>query len=100
MTMRQMITATYTRGVLQPTQKLNLAEHETVHLWLVRPAEDIEQSEAARALGALRAAGLVQPPSGAPPADPVPAARRQELARILAEGGPLSEVIIEDREQR
>jgi hypothetical protein len=47
---------------------------------------------------ALMAAGLVRPTLPRPDVQPVSEERRRELARILGAGGPLSELIIEDRD--
>lgn len=95
--MRQMITAVYEQGVLHPLARLRLSEGETVRLWVLESAEGPEQDESERALYALVAAGLVRPTPPRPDVQPVSEERRQELARVLAAGGPLSEQIIEDR---
>jgi predicted DNA-binding antitoxin AbrB/MazE fold protein len=96
--MEQIITAVYERGVLQPLVKLRLNEGETVRLWILESEEGAEQNEARHALHALMAAGLVRPTLPRPDVQPVSEKRRRELARALAAGGPLSELIIEDRD--
>jgi len=95
--MGQMITAVYEQGVLHPLARLPLSEGKTVRLLVLESPEGTEQDEARRALHALMAAGLVQPTPPRTDVQPVSEERRQELARALAAGGPLSELIIEDR---
>ena len=53
-----------------------------------------------RAEAALIAAGLVKPSSPQPGLRSVSQDRRAELARLYADGGPLSEVIIAERDGR
>ena len=52
-----------------------------------------------RMLREMKAAGLVEELRGAPPPN-VSAEERARLAKVLGRGRPLSEIIIEDREDR
>ena len=94
----EIITATYEKGVLRPTQPLGLREKQTVRLQLL-PDEWVDEAE--EIVGLLLAAGLLrQPPRRTPkPPDPVSADERRRLAQMAgsAEGRPLSEIILAER---
>ena len=91
-------TAIYENGVLRLLTPISLPEQARVRLAIL--GEEEPGSELRRAEAALIAAGLVKPASPQPEPRTVSRARRAELARLYAAGGPLSEVIIAEREGR
>lgn len=98
--MSEIITAIYEKGLLRPTEPLNLREHQTVRLQVLGD----ELTEGERVLALLTAAGMVQikrTPTGCPP-DPVSADERRRLAQVLGRipGKPLSEIVIDERGPR
>ena len=90
--------AIYENGVLRLLTPISLPEHARVRLAIL--SEEEPEDELHRARAALIAAGLIRPesPQVAPAA--VSQVRRAELARLYAAGGPLSEVIIAERDGR
>ena len=91
-------TAIYENGVLRLLTPITLPEQARVRLAIL--GEEEPGSELRRAEAALTAAGLVKPTSPQLEHRTVSRARRAELARLYAAGGPLSEVIIAEREGR
>ncbi len=91
-------TAIYENGVLRLLTPVSLPEQARVRLAIL--SEEEPGSDLRRAEAALIAAGLVRPTSPEPELKPVSRARRAELARLYAAGGPLSEVIIAERDDR
>ena len=91
-------TAIYENGVLRLLTPITLPEQARVRLAIL--GEEEPGSEGRRAEAALIAAGLVKPAGPQPEHRTVSRARRAELARLYAAGGPLSEVIIAEREGR
>jgi hypothetical protein len=63
-------------------------------------ADDEAEDTLHQAETVLIAAGLVQPASSSASIRTVSRVRRAELARLYAAGGPLSEVIIAERDSR
>ena len=123
--MSQTITAIYADGVLRPLTPLSLAEQTQVEVEIKRingaaaPAANaqtagLDQSkdhprapqsaatdERARIHQILIAAGLVtERPPVPPPSPPLSAEEEERLGRLFAVGKPLSEIIIEEREDR
>ncbi|MGH9845695.1 MAG: antitoxin family protein [Blastocatellia bacterium] len=101
--MNQIVTAIYADGVLRPLVPLELPEQTEVELE-VRPAATPENSalaERIRVHQILVAAGIVvnHETWRALPEDPVSEEEQQELDRAFAGGKPLSEIIIEEREE-
>ncbi len=94
------VTAIYENGLLRPLTPLKLRERERVRLQILPAEESPETVE--RALNALASSGLITLCPGRSDVAPLPAERRQEIARTLAAapGKPLSEIIIEDRGRR
>jgi hypothetical protein len=92
------------QGLLIPHAALrdwNVNELEAVRrkqTILVRPRRDATDPRA-KVRQALRAAGLLYKPDWETPPD-VPPEERARLAKKLAQGQPLSEVIIAEREDR
>jgi predicted DNA-binding antitoxin AbrB/MazE fold protein len=95
------ITAIYENGVLRLLDPLNLPEHAKVHI-SITPLPEPADAEAHRRQmrEALVAAGLVLPQPAALQGQPLSEQERDELARRIPAGRPLSEMIIEEREGR
>ncbi len=100
--MGQTITAIYEQGILRPLKPLVLAEHSQVEIQILETTSSVEDENniRRRTEEALIAAGLIKPL--APPSDlpHILPERRQALARLYAAGGPLSELVIAEREGR
>jgi len=100
--MTETVTAVYEHGVLRPLTPLHLPEHSQVEIEvrvIQRPPDAPTRREQVRA--ALDAAGILAPATP-PTVSPLSEAERAALADHLAVPGatPLSQVIIEDREER
>lgn len=90
--------AIYENGVLRLLTPVSLPERARVRLAILseeEPEDEVHQAEAA-----LIAAGLVKPASLQVAHRSISQDRRAELARLYAEGGPLSDVIIAERDGR
>jgi len=96
--MTEIVVAVYEKGVLRPLQPLNLKEQQTVRLQVL-PEES--EDEAEEVIQALVEAGLLTPPPGYSEVAPISEEERHELAEILgqAPGKPLSEIIVEERDE-
>lgn len=101
--MGQRITAIYEDGVLRPLSPLELPEHSQVEIDIHqlssatdRPAHRDQVNQA------LVKAGLSLPSidTTARAATQLSPERREELAQLFSVGGPVSELISEDREGR
>jgi predicted DNA-binding antitoxin AbrB/MazE fold protein len=99
MKMNESIAVIYEGGVLRPLQPLALPEHTRLEVQLVRrrrPTSDQRKL----AYDALQAAGII---SAQGPAEDLPTISEAQLAaaaRDLSVAGPLSELIIAEREGR
>jgi len=91
-------TAIYENGVLRLLTPVSLPENARVRIQIL--AEEESHDELRRADEALIAAGLVKPAPAATDTVHVSRARRAELNRLYATGGPLSAVIIRERDAR
>jgi hypothetical protein len=69
------------------------------HAIIIRPKTQPTTDLRERMLTQMKAAGLIEELRGPPPPQ-VSAQERARLAKLLAQGKPLSEIIIEDREDR
>jgi predicted DNA-binding antitoxin AbrB/MazE fold protein len=103
--MNQVITAIYADGVLRPLVPLELPEQTEVVIE-VKPivktngAAASAMDERARIHQALVDAGLVQERRfPTPPSPPISEEERERLGRVFSVGKPLSEIIIEEREE-
>ena len=97
--MNETITAIYENGVLRPITPLALPEHSTVQLWIQStPLDDAAETHRREVVAALAAAGLRLPTPDASQAMPLSEAERDDLARRIPAGRPLSGIIIEERE--
>ena len=96
------ITAVYENGLLRPLTPLTLPEHAQVRLQVLPNRDEESPAEHRRRVHeVLVSAGLSLPAAPVmPEARPLSAERREELARILAAGGPLSDVILTERDGR
>ena len=96
--MQATATAVYERGTLRLLTPLVLPERARVHIQVVEAEPD--EDEGQRVEAALLASGLVRPSKPAQSVRHISKVRRAELAKLYAVGGPLSEVIIAEREER
>lgn len=110
--MVEVITVLYENGVLRPLTPVKLREHQRVRIQIIseeaiapseRPREDANQHQAVeRLIQRLVNAGLMAPRISRPvPPDPVSEEERRELADLMgsAPGKPLSEIIMEERDE-
>ena len=90
-------TAVYEQGALRLSAPLSLPEHTQVKvaIWQVQATDDLQRAEEA-----LLATGLVTPPDVNLERSKQPEPRLAELAEIYAVGGPLSDRIIAERDER
>ena len=97
--MSQQITAIYAGGVLRPLTPLEFPEQTQIELevrQVTAPAED----ERGRVLRLLAEAGvIINKPYEAAPPSLLSDEERASLGRRFAVGKPLSEMIIEEREE-
>lgn len=101
--MAQRITAIYEDGVLRPLSPLELPEHSQVEIDIHQVASTTDRPEHRDQFNqALVRAGLSLPSidTTARSATRLSPERREELARLFSVGGPVSELISEDREGR
>ena len=99
--MEQTVTAIYENGILRPLDPLDLPEHARVQLSITAlPPPVAAEVHRHQVRAVLIAAGLALPESAAQPVQPLSEQEREELARRLPVGRPLSEIIIEEREGR
>jgi predicted DNA-binding antitoxin AbrB/MazE fold protein len=101
--MAQRITAVYEDGVLRPLSPLELPEHSQVEIDIHQVSSAIDRpAHRDQVNQALVKAGLSLPciDTTAPAATRLSPERREELARLFSVGGPVSELISEDREGR
>jgi len=97
--MGQAITAMYEQGILRPLTPLRLKERSLVQIQVVSEplVEDTEREETLRV---LMEAGVIRPHPAAPPRLPVDEVRLAAARRALGAAGPLSELIIAERDGR
>lgn len=103
--MELVITAVYENGVLRPLTPLELPENTPVELAIrAMPSEAVEDDEShrGRVREALIAAGLALHSRVEPTAVQglLSEVEREALARRLPAGPPLSQIILEEREER
>jgi predicted DNA-binding antitoxin AbrB/MazE fold protein len=96
--MNETITAIYENGVLRPITPLDLPEHTEVQVSIKTPAATGTEAHRRHVIDVLAAAGLVLPALAPPPTPPLSEEERNDLARRIPAGRPLSEIIIEERE--
>ena len=91
------IAVVYEQGVLRPLHPLNLPDHTKLEIRIVN-AFDEETTEADKAYQVLYQAGLVQPALSIH-VDPIPERELQRAADAFGQAGPLSDVIIAERDE-
>jgi len=97
--MKETIAAIYEQGVLRPLTPLVLPEHTRVQIQVLVPALAV-QEERHRVRQTLLEAGVIRPRTLTEPVQPVSEAQLAAAADALAAAGPLSELIIAEREGR
>jgi predicted DNA-binding antitoxin AbrB/MazE fold protein len=97
--MSETITAIYEGGILRPLVPLHLPEHAQVQVRIITRRQD-SRGERQRVREALLAAGIIH---RRPAVDLTSMVSEEELAaaaNALGKAGPLSELILAEREQR
>jgi len=97
--MDRTITAVYENGVLRPLTPLSLPEHSQVELQLIKPASAVED-ERRQVRQALLAAGVIRLQPATEPTQPVSETELSAAAQALGQAGPLSDLILAEREGR
>lgn len=97
--MNETIIAVYERGVLRPLQPLELPDHACVQVKIIKQPSRI-QKERRRVQRALLNAGVIGPRTSVGSIPQVSEAQMDAASRSLAAGGPLSELIIMERNGR
>lgn len=100
--MIEMTRAVYESGTLRLLEPLNLPEHAQVRVQVELVTDEQLADELDRARVWLRRRGLTAPvpDSVQRRAHPVSEAERDRLANVLGAAGPLSDVIIAERDER
>ncbi|MBM3129148.1 MAG: DUF104 domain-containing protein [Chloroflexi bacterium] len=102
--MERTITAIYEGGYLRPIQSLDLPEHQPVQIRIVEPERGApskwSRTEYARALRVLQRHGLLDKMPQPNGRRRISEKRRRALARTLSAGKPLSEIVIEERDEK
>jgi len=98
LTMRIQAIAIYEQGILRLLTPVTLPEQARVRVQIVE--EQDTEDDLHRAETVLIATGLVKPLNPPPGLKTISRIRRAELAHLYAVGGPLSEVIIAERDTR
>ncbi len=97
--MSETITAIYEQGVLRPLIPLALPEQTKVQIQIIAPFSTV-QDERGRVRQVLLKAKLIRPYSPVESIEPVSETRLIAAAEALGKAGPLSELIIAEREGR
>lgn len=97
--MGQAITAMYEQGILRPLMPLRLKDRSLVQIQVVSEPL-VEGTEREETLRVLIEAGVIRPHPPAPPRVPVDEVRLAAARRALGAAGPLSELIIAERDGR
>ncbi len=97
--MTKTITAVYEEGVLRLLMPLPIPERTRVQVQIVAQLPEPEQQRH-RIHQALLEAGIVRPRHLVEPAQPVSEAELETASEALAAAGPLSDLIIAEREGR
>ena len=91
-------TAIYEKGTLRLLTPVILPERARVRVQIEE--EDKAEDDVQRALAVLEASGLVKPQMQPQGTEIISTARRAELAQLYAAAGPLSEMVIAERDAR
>jgi len=97
--MGQAITAMYEKGVLRPLMPLRLKDRSLVQIQVISEPQT-EEAEREEALQALLEAGVIRRHPPAPQRVPVDEGRLEAARKALGAAGPLSELIIAERDSR
>ncbi len=97
--MSQTITAIYEHGVLRPLAPLSLPEHAQVQLQIITPPANAKD-ERDQVRQTLQTMGVIQIQPPLPTVSPVSEAELSAVATALAQAGPLSELILAERDGR
>ena len=97
--MNETITVVYEQGVLRPLAPLPMPEHTRIEIQIVEPSLPVEE-ERHRVRQVLLAAGVIRLQPSAEAVPSVSEAQLAAAASALAAGGPLSELIIAERDGR
>lgn len=97
--MSETVTAVYEKGVLRPLTPLSLPESARVEIQIMSQAPG-SQEPRQQVRQALTEAGLVRPRPVSQPVEPVSEAQLAAAAEALAQAGPLSDLIIDERNGR
>ncbi|MGE0083890.1 MAG: antitoxin family protein [Desulfococcaceae bacterium] len=94
----QIVSAVYEHGQIHPLEPLNIHENQKIKIQII-PETVSDRSE--QIIQFLIQIGLLTPPQGYSQITPVSEEERSRLAEILAQAAskPLSEMIMEEREQ-
>lgn len=95
--MNETITVVYEQGVLRPLMPLSLPEHAHVQIQIIASGPIAGKDEVRRA---LMDAGVIRPRSQIEPVSPVSDKQLTAAGKALAVAGPLSELVIGEREGR
>ncbi len=93
------VEAIYKEGILHPLKPLLLPEQARVQIQIIRQTPAIK-SERQHARQALLKAGIIHPHHSVESKDAVSEAELSAAAHSLAMAGPISELIIADRDKR
>ena len=96
--MNKTISTVYERGVLRPLTPLSLPERTRVEIKIV--AQSTDEDERQRVRRVLLDAGVIRLRSQTELVQPISEEQLLETATVLAEAGPLSELIIAERDGR
>jgi predicted DNA-binding antitoxin AbrB/MazE fold protein len=97
--MGQAITVMYEKGVFRPLMPLRLKDRSLVQIQIISEPQ-AEEAEREEALRVLREAGVIRPHPPAPQRVPVDEGRLEAARKALGAAGPLSELIIAERDGR
>jgi predicted DNA-binding antitoxin AbrB/MazE fold protein len=92
------IAVIYEEGVLKPLEPLDLPEKSHLEIKIVSPSP-IELLQKNEAYIALLEAGVISPPSQETYPEPVSDSERKRVADEIGKYGPLSELIIQERNE-
>lgn len=97
--MNESIAVIYEGGVLRPLQPLALPEHARLEVQIVRPRRSAAKQRKA-VYDVLQAAGVIDAQAPIENLPTISEAQFAAAARDLAAAGPLSELIVAEREGR
>lgn len=96
--MNDTITVVYENGVLRPLTPLSLPEHTRIEIQIVEQA-NTATAEREQVRQVLLAAGIIRFQTMTEPVQPVSETALAAAAQSLGQAGPLSDLIIAEREE-